>query len=668
MRLDERWNVGWLLTLVLAWLVTAAGQEAHADSPGDYYSLHRETQGIFFRGEDGAYYTEYRSGFQGTWDLTDPKVLCGNEVGPCDVEVKTMVVSVHDRLVFRFKVFVPPGMNRLQIMLYLYKNAETATVSRFGQPPTGDYSGYQYTDFPIDSDQGGTIAELTAADYLTRNSGGHTTVAQDYFPEVGDGGWLFVKVFALDGLEPMETRYFAQLDVASYLSWYLGVDWETFNASEYGTDTPTCVDQDGDTFGSNCTAGPDCDDHDPDIHPESTEICGNDKDDDCDALTDEGCGCTDQDGDTFGDGCAAGPDCDDHDPDIHPEAAETCGNDKDDDCDALTDEGCDVCTDGEKRECYDGPPVTEDVGLCQGGFQTCTAGAWGTCDGQVLPAPEEDCSDGFDNDCDGHRDGVDLDCGPCSNGENSPCYEGPVGTVGVGSCREGRSLCMLGYYLSCQDQVLPQTEDCNDEIDSDCDGLTDADDAADCDPCTAGDVRSCYDGPIGTEGEGICQAGTQPCLDGAWADCEGQQLPDGQEVCNDSFDNDCDGTTNYDDPDCSLCSIGDVRPCYEGPDGTAEVGSCLVGTDTCGPTGWAGCVGQVLPVAEVCGDGEDNDCDGKSDYDDVTDCQADDEKPEGNGACATPSGNAPSPCGALFLLVVLAGACLRRGRGTIITK
>ena len=166
MRLDESLKAGWSSALVLVLGVVAWG-EARADSPGDYYSLHRETQGIFYRGADGAYYTDYRSGFQGTWDLTDTKVLCGSELGPCDVEVKTMTISVHDRLVARFKVFVPPGMNRLQIMLYLYKNAETATVSRFGQPPTGDYSGYQYADFPIDSDQGGTITELTAADLKT---------------------------------------------------------------------------------------------------------------------------------------------------------------------------------------------------------------------------------------------------------------------------------------------------------------------------------------------------------------------------------------------------------------------------------------------------------------------------------------------------------------------
>ena len=51
--------------------------------------------------------------------------------------------------------------------------------------------------------------------------------------------------------------------------------------------------------------------------------------------------CTDEDGDGYGMGCAAGPDCNDHDPTMHPGALETC-NFKDDDCNGVVDDlaGC----------------------------------------------------------------------------------------------------------------------------------------------------------------------------------------------------------------------------------------------------------------------------------------------------------------------------------------
>jgi len=50
--------------------------------------------------------------------------------------------------------------------------------------------------------------------------------------------------------------------------------------------------------------------------------------------------CSDADGDGYGVGCAAGNDCNDHDPAIHPGAAEVC-NFKDDNCNGLVDEGPD---------------------------------------------------------------------------------------------------------------------------------------------------------------------------------------------------------------------------------------------------------------------------------------------------------------------------------------
>ncbi|MEZ4473830.1 MAG: MopE-related protein [bacterium] len=59
----------------------------------------------------------------------------------------------------------------------------------------------------------------------------------------------------------------------------------------------------------------------------------------------------------------------------------------------------------------------------------------------------------------------------------------------------------------------PQAETCN-GIDDDCDGRTD--EASPAVPLT----RHCYDSPA-TEGVG-CHEGTQACVDGAYADCEGR--------------------------------------------------------------------------------------------------------------------------------------------------
>ncbi len=62
------------------------------------------------------------------------------------------------------------------------------------------------------------------------------------------------------------------------------------------------------------------------------------------------------------------------------------------------------------------------------------------------------------------------------------------------------------------------------------------------------------------------------------------------------------------------CEAGEEYDCYEGPDGTVDVGQCRGGTRYC-EFGYLGaCIGQVLPGdRELCGDDIDNDCNGTGD-------------------------------------------------------
>ena len=55
--------------------------------------------------------------------------------------------------------------------------------------------------------------------------------------------------------------------------------------------------------------------------------------------------------------------------------------------------------------------------------------------------------------------------------------------------------------------------------------------------CSGDAARSCYSGPSGTQGVGLCQAGTQLCAGGLWGPCVGAVTPK-PEVC-DELDNDC---------------------------------------------------------------------------------------------------------------------------------
>ena len=146
-----------------------------------------------------------------------------------------------------------------------------------------------------------------------------------------------------------------------------------------------CVAVTTDADGDGVPLANDCDDHDPAVHPGAAEVC-NGKDDNCDGKIDEG---FDKDGDGYAT-CEVGTkpaDCDDNDPAVHPGATEVCNN-KDDNCDGKIDEGFDKDNDG---------------------FYSCAHGTLPMdCDDTnplSHPGATEIC-DGKDNDCNGHPDDI----------------------------------------------------------------------------------------------------------------------------------------------------------------------------------------------------------------------------------------------------------------------
>ena len=103
----------------------------------------------------------------------------------------------------------------------------------------------------------------------------------------------------------------------------------------------TCIDNDHDGYGIGCAAGPDCDDNNPAVHPGATEVC-NGIDDDCNGQTDEGLEqhlyYRDADGDGFGSDNAS-EHCS-----LTPPAGYSKNNSDCDDDDSFYNETCPDCT------------------------------------------------------------------------------------------------------------------------------------------------------------------------------------------------------------------------------------------------------------------------------------------------------------------------------------
>ena len=404
-------------------------------------------------------------------------------------------------------------------------------------------------------------------------------------------------------------------------------------AGETGESADPSTDADADGF----TVEEDCDDTNPDIHPEAIEIC-NDLDDNCDGLVDNDAEdwttfYSDSDGDGYGDtertveGCslptgysAHGGDCDDSDPAFHPGAAEAdCTNPNDYNCDGSV---------GYADEDGDGFAACEDCN-------------------DAAAAINEDAAeicDGLDNDCDGWIDDQDPDV------TGGTLWYGDADGDTYGGQQFMATACEAppGYVANSDDcddleaTTYPGATETCDEADNNCDG--DVDEGVE--TTWYADADSDGYGDSATQQEGCVAPNGYVWNDDDCDDTSATTNPSSYEYC-DGIDNNCDGSTDEG-------SALDASTWYADSDSDGYGDSASTTTACSQPSAYVAddtdcddTDATISPDAEEYCDGHDDDCDGTVDEADAVDATTWYADTDGDGYgdansteidCAQPSG------------------------------
>jgi len=187
-------------------------------------------------------YTDTLQGFRATYDLHDPKIICGQDLsgtGSCAPDEKSLSLTLGtlhqggldyiSAFPDGFRIFVPPGTVYGYVNIYMPIDGEEGVVVRYQQPPAfqGEYSNVSSWDVPNQVN----LNTMKDRDVYLRNWGGLAAAVSPFYLSVpmsaGDSGWLYIRKLPGSSSRIHKISVDFRVNVAGFLSWYDHVIWDS---------------------------------------------------------------------------------------------------------------------------------------------------------------------------------------------------------------------------------------------------------------------------------------------------------------------------------------------------------------------------------------------------------------------------------------------------------
>jgi hypothetical protein len=228
-----------------------------AAAQDNYTPIYDKGWVVNYKDLSGEWTQETRRGFNQFFDPDDPVLICQTlDENACEApppwDVFSMPLASEPTgypdcyLTYDyFKIFIPPGTIEIDFVSYPPQDDLIGYAVRYGSPVQGNYDSLDsYSSYNWESTPR-YLSSFEGRDVLIRNAGGNISVmGKGVFPEVEEGGWLYVRVLRFDPMARIvKFKIVKKFNKSTYVDWFRNAEFDKNGNPTGGGNIGTGLDE-----------------------------------------------------------------------------------------------------------------------------------------------------------------------------------------------------------------------------------------------------------------------------------------------------------------------------------------------------------------------------------------------------------------------------------------